>query len=258
MKNIILESFNFPKQCELNQVMFKKIFYENVQMSKSMKDIFTSDVDKIYLRYFLESDSMNIKLYKDEMREYDKIAVIEVLLNNDKKTNKVAEMIQRGIPYPVILIATYENRTLLNVVHKRTNLVDDTKNTIEEMIITDWFTEENMSEMQGKFLVSIDVKGLSYSNFYRFYADIVDRVILLKASKYMGDYNDLLGKDANEVRGRFEEIVVIEKEIEELRSEIKREVHFNRRMDMNVRVKRLEEKWRGVIEKMEGYNGKFF
>ncbi|HBY21609.1 MAG: hypothetical protein A2Y24_07530 [Clostridiales bacterium GWE2_32_10] len=63
----------------------------------------------------------------------------------------------------------------MNVVHKRTNLVDDTKNTIEEMIITDWFTEEDMSEMQGKFLASIDVKGLSYSNFYRFYADIVDR-----------------------------------------------------------------------------------
>lgn len=72
-------------------------------MNKTDRKIFTKDINKIKWDYSLKKDNINIKPYKDDLREFSEIEFITVKLKNPDKTNHIAEIIMRTIPYPMVL-----------------------------------------------------------------------------------------------------------------------------------------------------------
>jgi len=130
MAHKLYEKMNIPASCEVDNTIFKKLFYENANMNSSDKEIFTNHIDKIVWKYSFKEENLNIKGYKTDELDYEEIAVIEVSLNNDKKHKRITEIIQNTIPYPLILVFVIEDRILLNTASKRVNKVDVSKNTI--------------------------------------------------------------------------------------------------------------------------------
>lgn len=247
-----LEKLNIPASCEVNKTIFKKLFYENGSMNKQDKDIFASHINKITWLYSLKEDTINIQSYKDDENEYEEIAFIQAELNGELKFKRVSEIIQRTIPYPVILVFTYKNKILLNAVLKKINKADESKNTVGEFIFTDWVDFFNLSERETQFLDSLNIKGLSFDNFYKFYLDLVDRINLFNASKYQDDYESLMNKNVNEVNEISARIEELEKQILQFKNKIKKEAHFSRKVDMNINIKKLEMKKQSLINELKG------
>ena len=129
---------NIPDSCYIGSTIYKKLFYQNANMSSSDKSLFTDVINKIVWLYCLKPETINIPAYKDEIREYPEIEVIEVILNKEYGLNRIAEIIMRTIPYPMLLIFKLEDKIRFYVAHQRTSQSDSSKNTIEEFISTDW------------------------------------------------------------------------------------------------------------------------
>ncbi len=110
----LYEKMNIPQRCEVGNTIFKKLFYENSNMVTKDKDIFTNHIDKILWKYSFKEENLNIKVYKTEELDYEEIALIEVLLKEDKKYKKIAEIIQNNIPYPLIIIFVKGDKILFN------------------------------------------------------------------------------------------------------------------------------------------------
>lgn len=151
--NEFIEKLNIPKECELNNTIFKKLFYENAYMSKQDKDMFASDINKITWLYSLKRDTINIQNYKDEECEYEEVEFIQVKINSESKVKRIAEIIQRTIPYPIVLIFNCENKVMLNAALKKINKVDESKNSVEEFIFTDWIDLNDLSQREEVVLV---------------------------------------------------------------------------------------------------------
>ncbi|MDD4049187.1 MAG: DUF4391 domain-containing protein, partial [Clostridia bacterium] len=178
-------------------------------------------------------------------------AVMEVMLVSDQKFKHIAEIIQIIIPYPLIIIFSYGDKSLINVAHKRINLTDEAKNTVEEYIYTEWIDLANKTDRQKQFIDNLDVKGLSFSNFYRFYCGVVDNINLFNASVYENNYLSIKDKDADKVKELQDKIEKLDFEINDLKGKIKKEEHFNNKMKMNIEIKKLEEKRRGLIGELK-------
>lgn len=247
----IYDFMDIPKPCYVGNIIFKKLFYESASLGRADVDIFTKEIDKVIWRYSLKEDTINIKTYRDGEREYEEIAIIEVQLNGDKRVNRIAEIIQRTISYPIILIFSYESRTIINVAHKRLNLADESRNTVVEFIYTSWLDMESLSNIEQEFLKSLNIREFSYTNFYSFYSDIVDRINLFNAAQYLKDYFSLKNKDPQRVKEIKDNLDKIEMELMELRSSIKKENHFNRKMELSIKVRKLEEKKQGLIMELK-------
>lgn len=250
MKEDFLNKFSIPASCEVNNTIFKKMFYENAYMSKVDKEIFQKDIDKIVWLYSFKEDTINIRPYKDENREYEEIAVIEVILLNDTKIKRISEIIQRTIPYPLILVFKYGNKILFNVAHKRINKTDESKNTVEGLIYTHWINLISLVDREDQFIKSMNFKGFSCSNCYRFYSDVVDRINIFNASKYQSDFETLNTKGAVEVKAISDEIEMLDAQISELRRKLKHEVHFNKKIEINIEIKKIEIRKEGLIESL--------
>lgn len=246
-----LEKLSIPLECRLNNTIYKKLFYENASMNKRDKEIFTNNIDKIIWLYSLKKDTINIKPYKDEEKEYEEVEFIQVNLNSENKYKNIAEIIQRTIPYPMILIFTFENKILLNAAQKRVNRTDESRNTIEEFIYTDWIDLSNLAQREEDFINNLNIRKLSFINFYKFYSSFVDKINLFNASKYNENFNTIEDKNPKEIKEISDKIARLDMEISNLKNGIKKEVHFNKKVEMNINIKKLKGKRQVLISKLD-------
>ena len=230
-----MDTYDFlkiPDSCFIDNTIYKKLFYENADLSTSDKSLFTDTISKITWLYCLKSETINIAAYKDEVRDYPEVEVIEVLVHKDYKLKRIAEIIMRTIPYPMVLIFKLEAKRKLYVAHQRTNQNDSSKNTIEEFIATDWL------ESDSALFAKLDIKQMRFANFYALYSDIVDTISIYNLSTIMPTDDNITGAEARELSAQIEDI---EQEITSLRARLKKESQFNRRMELNIEIKKLEQ-----------------
>ncbi|WP_322018750.1 DUF4391 domain-containing protein [Clostridium butyricum] len=245
------ESMNLYDDCKVYSTIFKKAFYDNADITKADKDILKDDVEKIILKYSLKEENINVSPYKDEEIEYDEIEIIQVNVLDEGKYKKICELIQKAIPYPLILVVKSDNKILINTAYKRINKNDEEKNTIEQFIYTDWIDLNNINENQMKFLQSVNMKNLSFANMYKLYCSFVEKINILNASMLSGDFNSLKNKDIEVINKLNDEVNHIDDEINKLRMLIKKESQFNKKMDMNMKIKKLEIKRKDLIEELK-------
>ena len=223
---------NIPDSCFVGSTIYKKLFYENAHLSSSDKSLFTDTINKVVWLYCLKPETINIPAYKDEVREYPEIEVIEVILNKEYGLNRIAEIIMRAIPYPMLLIFKHEDKRRFYVAHQRTSQSDSSKNTIEEFISTDWLGKDSA------LFTKLDIKQMRFTNLYTLYSDIVDAISIYNISAIMPTNDKITGAKARELSAKIEDI---EQRIANLRSKLKKESQFNRKMELNIEIKRLEQ-----------------
>lgn len=223
---------NIPDTCKVENTIFKKLFYENADLSTNDKNLFINEISKITWVYCLKPETINILPYKDDIREYQEIEVIEVELLGDSKLRRIAEIIMRTIPYPMMLIFKLEDKVQIFVAHQRINQNDSSKNTIEEFISTDWLDSES------SLFKKLDIKQMRFTNYYALYSDIVDAISIYNVSSIVSEKPILTGEEARRLSNNID---IIEQKIISLKSKLKKESQFNRKMEINIQIKKLEK-----------------
>lgn len=227
------EFFNIPQLCAVKNTIFKKLFYENAELSPADKSLFTDVINKITWIYCLKPENINIQPYEDEVREYVEIEFIEVEISQDKRLNRIAEIIMRTIPYPMVLFFRLQEKLKFFVAHQKNNLNDSSKNTLEEIISTDLV--DNNSELLKK----LNIPKMSFSNFYNLYTDIVDAICIYNASALISSDTNISGEEARRLTSEIEEL---EKEMAMLKSRLKNESQFNKKMELNMEIKKMRQR----------------
>lgn len=186
----IYNLLGIPDSCLVDAPIYKKMFLELADLSKSDKDLINNDLGKVIWKYSIKPETINIRPYKDEVREYEEMAVIEANLKNSPKAIRLSEVIMRSIPYPTLLILRYEDLFKVSAAHQRTNLNDSSKNTLEDIIFTDWIDHSN--EIFNK----LSFNNLRTSNIFQLYTDIVDSINLWNAANIIADIENITGDEA--------------------------------------------------------------
>lgn len=225
------EKLNIPENCKINRTIFKKTFYENVSLSKSDKALFSDTIEKITWLYCLNKDTLNVAPYQTNEREYIEIEVIEATLTAEKGIKRIAEIIMRTIPYPMMLFFRFENKYQLFLAHQRFNLADNSKITLDEFISTDWL--DDSSTLWDK----LNISKFRFTNFFDMYSDIADSVSIHNAQCLIHKEN-ITGEQARELIRRNNEL---EGRITALRAELKKETQFNKKMEINMEIKKLQK-----------------
>lgn len=220
--------FGISERCRVNQFISKKNFINFGELSKAEREELSESVKKITLTYQLQPININIKPYKDDTREYPLINIIEIAVDMKANVKRLSYIVMTTIPYPCVVVFLSEGKMQLAVAHQRTNLNDSTKNVLEEVILTDWLDfNENL----------FDVSKMNLTNFYTLYGDIVDAMSILNAKK-VSIITSLTGEQARELTGKIEKI---DAELTILRGKLKNEIQFNRKMELNIEIKKLDK-----------------
>lgn len=261
-----LNSLNVPSGCVLNKTLYKKMFQEHADLNSKDKKTLKDDVDKIRWLYTLKPSTINIAPYSDDLRDYGELAFLQVELSNAKSAERIGQLINRAIPYPLVIFFCFSEggvekgtssvdtgeseaneQLAICLADKRINKADREKWVIEELQLSPWVSLTSKNQTTEAFLTSLTFTGLRHSNFWHFYQSLMARVQALQCAEVSGRFSVVNSEAAEQQRQQLQHYRHIEQDIKKLRAQIK-QAEFSQQVVLNTQIKQQEQRLRQIAE----------
>ena len=239
------ESLNFPASTYVGKKLDKKEFLENFSLNINDRKLLSQNIDRITLENILNQDTINITPFLDEERDYSEIAIIKVKISNKDKLKSINNIIQQ-IPYSLIVFYAFQNEICLSLSPKRINKADSSKLVVEEVHFSKWIDFSNLTNIDKSFLQSLNINNHPFTNLLAFYESFIDKLISYNASIYSGTFS--ISKDTKMI---LENIQKTEAQIIDIKNKIKKETNFNDKVNMNLELKKLNDKLKSLKEDLK-------
>lgn len=235
---IIWNAISFPEAALLGKRVPKKQFLESGELVASDKKLFRENVKNVYWEYTLKPSTCPVLPYRDNEREYLEVAVLQVEMNSQKGHKRVAEIIHRVIPYPLMLgFYTESGDIALSISPKRFSQAEHGAFVAERFYTTGWMNSEALSAQESAFVASLAWGSLPLQTYGSLYSAWTDRFTGYECSVLSGTFT--IGKAVDRLE-RLTRCREIESRISELRGQLKKAT-FNRQVELNTQIKKFEQ-----------------
>jgi hypothetical protein len=252
MIEALYEKMMIPESCRLGKRVYKKLFHENAKLSATDKKALRDDVDTILWQYTFKPTTIPIQPYEDDQREYHEVALLQVNLKQDKRVNRLCEIIRRAIPYPLILAFHISNhqssinsqKCLISLAYKRFSQAEKEAIVAEGFQATDWLDLSNPTENQAAFLESLDISTWPHTHFFAFYRAAMDRVIALACAEHSGHYSLEIpnGLSVDDRVRKLKQVEKLQQEKSEVQGKLKKERNLGTQVQVNTQIKQITDR----------------
>ena len=234
----IYEILELPVAARIDRVVPKKQFHDNGDLSSADKKLFDY-VEKIHWCYALKTENTFMQAFNDGEKDYPEIEVLEVQLREEKKLSRLAEVIMRTIPYPMLLFFSMGDKVRLYMGRLRQSQADSERMTLIDVESTEWLAEDAV------FWQEISLRRMTTANFCALYEAWFDAISKSHLVALSVNTAELSGDEARE---KMQRLNAIEQEMNSLRNQMKQESQFNRKMELNTRLQKLKREKKKLME----------
>lgn len=206
-----------PRTTEFNKRIPKEKFYENLNVSPTVKKCFVEQIKIIYWRNKIAATTTNLAAGTT----VTEIEVFEIKLKSSILDEAVLRQIDKEIPYHILFLLEHDGKYQAWTAYKEASS-GNTAFKVNQYYHTDWLTEDELPlKLEG---LNVDAV---YENFvYQIAGD------LLKAES---------GKTLQEAVKQDEQIKNLKKQIEVIQGKIRKEKQLNVQMKLNIQLKKLKK-----------------
>jgi len=238
----IIKALALPPETHVEQRVPKKLLVENGAPTAADKRQINEGIEEILWQAALKPANLGVPAYRDAVREYLEIAIITVSFRPAAKPARLIELIHRAIPYPVLLVAAMGETATVSIAHKRWSQGETGKIVIEELRVTTPFRPENPTAEEAQFLTRLSVGGLPQGDLFALYQSWLDSVLALEAAQITGAFVPPTSVERSAaLRESLDARVATLRDLALLRAQAEKETQLNRRVELNLEIRRLEE-----------------
>ncbi|WP_223209319.1 DUF4391 domain-containing protein [Veillonella tobetsuensis] len=205
------------KATEFNRRIPKAKFYENINITTSLKRLFVDHVKNIYWRNKIASTTTNLSAGK----YVTEIEVFEVNLNSPQVDIDLLKCIDSVIPYHILYILEYNGKYQAWIGYKETMDIYKKRSKVDRYYHTNWFEETELV---------VRLEGLNLDDVYE------NLVRQIAGDKLQSDSSTESLKQSVE---RDKEIESLQKQISILQNKIRKEKQLNKQIEINTELKKL-------------------
>ena len=208
----------FPVSTEFNKRIPKQKFYDNLDVSPTLRRVFVDQIRIVYWRNKLAASTLNIAAGE----AVTEIEVFEVRLNEPLLDEAVLKQIDKEIPYHILFILTCDGKAQAWIGYKEAAASGSNAFKVNRYYHTDWMPEDELQ---------LRIDGLNMDTVYE------SLVRQIAGDKLQAESGESLKESVE----RGEKKKQLEKQIATLESKMRKEKQLNRRMEMNAEMKKLKE-----------------
>ena len=208
----------FPVSTEFNKRIPKQKFYENLDVSPTLRRVFVDQIRIVYWRNKLAASTLNIAAGE----AVTEIEVFEVRLNEPLLDEAVLKQIDKEIPYHILFILTCDGKAQAWIGYKEAAASGSSAFKVNRYYHTDWMPEDELQ---------LRIDGLNMDTVYE------SLVRQIAGDKLQADS----GESLKESVARDEKKKQLEKQITALESKMRKEKQLNRRMEINADLKKMRK-----------------
>jgi hypothetical protein len=273
----ILTALDLPASARVDQRVPKKLLLEHGAPTAADKRHINEGIEELHWLAALKPTTIGVPEYRDDAREYLEIAVLRLTLREGAKATRLVELVHRAIPYPVLLLTEQAEALTLSLANKRLSQNETGKFVLDDKTpcsvgfsprrsadsSKSWTSPHATSSNadHGKvasddsvvdcvlvqhaetvaFLKNLTLAAQPRSHLFAVYQGWVVCLETLHAAQLTGRFVPPSNAAvASARRDSLAEHARLQREIALLRVQAQRESQVNRRVELNLEIKRLE------------------
>ena len=213
----------FPVSTEFNKRIPKQKFYDNLDVSPTLRRVFVDQIRLVYWRNKLAASTLNIAAGE----AVTEIEVFEVRLNEPQLDEAVLKQIDKEIPYHILFILTCDGKAQAWIGYKEAAASGSNAFKVSRYYHTDWMPEDELQ---------LRIDGLNMDAVYE------SLVRQIAGDKLQADSGESLKESVE----RDEKIKNLKKQIEVIQGKIRKEKQLNVQMKLNGELKKLKKELENV------------
>jgi len=250
----LIAALALPASCRVDQRVPKKLLIENGAPTSADKRLLNDAIEEIQWIAALKPNTVGVPDYRDEEREYLEVAVLSVAtrgahaavdgkepaaVTKPVNTTRLAELVHRAVPYPLLLLLTTPQGLFLSMAHKRWAQNEAGKVVLDGEVTT--IEAAGGLPTANPFLQGLALTRQPQATLMALYQGWLDCLTALQAARYTGTYKSI--DDPVQAAARREalrECQRLEQEGARLRSLASKEKQMAKQVDLNLALKRVQ------------------
>lgn len=213
--------FDYPQRARKDRVLPKNKIYDNAGSSRAVRERFVAQIDQIVWRYVLGPGNLNLPS-TPAVRE---IQVFEIALKTGELREDVLRTIDRAIPSLLFFELTFQGRVRFVAAYKRASELAAHQPVVETYFETPW---QDAAVPRQPLPVALDMAGL-YEQMLRQHIAASPFALPSRSGEALEETVERVAK----IRGK-------RRECEQLESKLRKEIQFNRKVEINAELRQRQ------------------
>lgn len=237
----VIDALALPPDARVDQRVPKKLLLDQGVPTTADKRQIQDGIEDMHWIAALKPTNIGVPEYRDDVREYLEIAILTVCFRQAAKPTRLIELIHRAIPYPVVLLSGQSEKVSLSLAHKRWSQGEAGKVVIEDIHRTTAIDPTALAKPESQFLSSLALSTLPAADLFTLYQAWIDRLAGLEAANITGSFTPPTSAEhSTTLRDGLANHAQLQYELTTLRNQAAKEKQLNRRVELNMTIKRLE------------------
>lgn len=254
----IISALALPASCRVDQRVPKKMLIENGAPTTADKRLLNDAIAEIQWVAALKPNTVGVPDYRDEEREYLEVAVLSIATRGAKpdaddeggastsdaparpvNTTRLAELVHRAVPYPLLLLLATPQGLCLSLANKRWAQNEAGKVVLDGEVATIDLAGD--LSPAHPFMQSLALARQPQATLMALYQGWLDCLTALQAARYTGTFK-AAGNPALAAarRAALRECQRLDQEATRLRTLAAKEKQMAKQVDLNLALKRVQ------------------
>ena len=217
-----MKLYKFPPQAKVDRLIPKNKFYEQGKANTKIEQLFVNQVENIRWAYKLASSTIHLQ----DQEDLKEIQIFRVKSRVEDLDVSILSFIDKLILTPIIFEVVYQDKVKVVATYKRLNQADKTKAVIGQYYASEWLEDHDRIELP------------LYLKLADLYEHFIAQILPIALSKDQENDDESVSIELQ--LQRVQQLESLQKQLDKLKSKLRNERQFNRKVELNKKVSELE------------------
>ncbi|MBP6657464.1 DUF4391 domain-containing protein [Acinetobacter sp. ULE_I001] len=217
-----MKLYKFPQQAKVDRLIPKNKFYEQGKANTKIEQLFVNQVENIRWAYKLASSTIHLQ----DQEDLKEIQIFRVKSRVEDLDVSILSFIDKLILTPIIFEVVYQDKVKVVATYKRLNQADKTKAVIGQYYASGWLEDVDRVELP------------LYLKLADLYEHFIAQILPITSSEDSGNDDELVSIELK--LQRAQQLESLQKQLDKLKSKLRTEKQFNRKVEFNKHIHALE------------------
>ena len=217
-----MKLYKFPQQAKLDRLIPKNKFYEQGKANIKIEQLFVNQVENIRWAYKLASSTIHLQ----DQEDLKEIQIFRVKSRVEDLDVSILSFIDKLILTPIVFEVVYQDKVKVVATYKRLNQADKTKTVIGQYYASEWLEDHDRIELP------------LYLKLADLYEHFIAQILPITSSEDSGNDDELVSIELK--LQRAQQLESLQKQLDKLKSKLRTEKQFNRKVELNKHIHALE------------------
>ena len=217
-----MKLYKFPPQAKVDRLIPKNKFYEQGKANTKIEQLFVNQVENIRWAYKLASSTIHLQ----DQEDLKEIQIFRVKSRVEDLDVSILSFIDKLILTPIIFEVVYQDKVKVVATYKRLNQADKTKAVIGQYYASEWLEDHDRVELP------------LYLKLADLYEHFISQLLPIVSNEDPENDDGFISIEMK--LQKAQQLESLQKQLDKLKSKLRTEKQFNRKVELNKKVSELE------------------